>query len=83
MRGSATLRLERSMVLQLSMQPGDPREQAMHQTCGPVTGEAEATSAAANPSHAGTGLPPQAGSLGYHMVQRKSARGLRAEVAQP
>lgn len=55
----------------------------MHQACGPAMGEAEATSNASNPSHAGTGLPPGAASLGYHMVQRKSARGLQAGMLQP
>lgn len=55
----------------------------MHQAYGPVTGAAEASADAANPSHAGTGLPPGAASLGYHKVQRKSARGLQAGMFQP
>lgn len=38
-----------------------------------------ATSDASHPPHAGTGLPPGAGSLGHHMLQRKPARGLQAE----
>lgn len=49
-----------------------------------MTGEVGATLDASNPSRAGTGLFPGAGSSGYHMLQRKPARGLQAkETFQP